>query len=292
MNEKNTVNSEPADRMNFFDVLKHNLPHDKKSDTLFSYLCFLSVHGRPPSNEMLFNDVIYRIKTSSEIDSPLRVFTTDKHLMKMFVKAEVGDAFNVPTLDVLFSSTEVDKYAFHSKSCVKPTHMSGHVIFNDGEKPVDREKMKNWLRQNYYMVMREANYKNLIPKIIIEPILFDDRNLFDYKFFCFEGVPKLIQIDFDRRTAHSRHYYYPSWERVNINLQYPTYAGTLEKPSALTEMLEIAAHLSRHFNFVRIDMYSGENKFFVGEITHCHAAALERFFSRDDEILMSKIIFG
>ena len=31
------------------------------------------------------------------------------------------------------------------------------------------------------------NYLNLKPKIIIEPLLFDDDNIIDYKFFCYKG---------------------------------------------------------------------------------------------------------
>ena len=43
---------------------------------------------------------------------------------------------------------------------------------------------------NYYNRSREANYKMLKPKVIVEELIFNDENIKDYKFFCYNLKPK------------------------------------------------------------------------------------------------------
>ena len=54
---------------------------------------------------------------------------------------------------------------------------------------------RTWFKLNHYLRSREAVYKNLTPKIIAEAIIFNDDNLIDYRFFCLNGVAKLIQVE-------------------------------------------------------------------------------------------------
>jgi hypothetical protein len=49
------------------DQWKEQIPFSRAGDELWSYLSFKQRHGRAPTNKMLFNDVLYRIKTSDEI---------------------------------------------------------------------------------------------------------------------------------------------------------------------------------------------------------------------------------
>lgn len=273
-------------------MLLRQLPKDRGGDRIFAHARFVAAHGRPPTNEMMFNDFLHRFKQSAEILNPLRVLTTDKALAKLFVRQIAGDRFVVPTLAVLNSDRQIDEYEFTPSTCIKPTHMSGKVVFpNDGGN-VDREELKDWLRQNYYLYNREINYMNLIPKIIVEPLLFENTNLNDYKIFCYRGIPKLIQVDMDRRAVHARVYFDPSWTDTLIRLQFPHYEGQIDRPKPLGEMLGLAAKLAAPFELVRIDLFCEGERIYVGEITHCHGGACEGFPSQNDEIRMSKLIFG
>ena len=65
-----------------------------------------------------------------------------------------------------------------------------------------------------------------------------------------------------------------------------------ERPENLPEMIEIAEMLSEPFDFIRVDLISGEDTLYVGELTHCHTSATQYFSSKEDEILLSEIIFG
>ncbi len=266
------------------------------------------MHKRLPGNRLLFNDVLYRIKTTEEITSPLRVFVSDKEFVKLYVKAVAGDQFNVPTLKVLHTIEEARGYRFPSSCCIKPTHMSGQVILRQQDSPVDFEKIDKWLRTVYYNhTSREANYKTLTPKVIVEPLIFGGTNPTDYKIFCYMGKPKLIQLDIDRYIEHTEKFFDPEWNEMPFSIHYPRSRRTVEKPKNLGKMLEVAGLLSSRFNFVRIDLYSNGEECLVGEITNCPGGAtgfVTNLYSNgaeyligemtypEAEIIASKMIFG
>lgn len=272
-------------------ILFNQLPWDRTGDYLFQYAQFLNVHRRHPSDSYLFNDVLYKIKSTSEILKPLRTFTTDKEFVKKFIKAEVGDSYNVPTIAVLRSHEDIEAYDFSNSSCFKPTHLSGVVGFSDGGALPDRTAIKKWLNTNHYRLTREANYRDLTPKVIVEPILFNNKSINDYKVFCFNGSARVVQVDIGRRENHTRNFFNTKWEELGVILAHPRFDGSIARPTRLEEMIDVAQKLSTHFGFVRIDFYSEGSQLYVGEITHCHGSACERFGGMDHEVALSEAIF-
>lgn len=250
------------------------------------------MHRRIPTHKLLFNDVLYRIKTSDEITDPIRIFVSDKELVKLFVKAVVGDQFNVPTIKVIHTIEEFKDYQLPSDCCIKPSHLSGKVILRRQNSPVDIDEITKWYKSTFYQVNREANYKTLKPKVIVEPLIFDSDNLSDYKIFCYMGRPKLIQVDVDRHIEHTRKIFDLEWNEMPFSLGYPRSPRQLEKPKNLDQMLLVASSLSSYFNFVRIDLYSNGNECLVGEITNCHGNAGENFIPKSGEAIASNMIFG
>ncbi len=268
------------------------IPENRLGDDFIAFITFLRAHRRLPSHKPLFNDVLYRIKTTDEIIDPLRVFISDKEFVKLYVKAVVGDQFNVPTIKVLHTIEEVKDYPFPSDCCIKPTHLSGNVILRRQNSPINLEEMKLWFNNSFYHVNREANYKTLKPKVIVEPLIFDSDSPLDYKIFCYKGKPKLIQVDVDRQVEHTRKIYDLEWNEMPFSLGYPRSHRLLEKPKNLGKMLSVASSLSSHFNFVRIDLYSNGEECLVGEITNCHGNAGESFIPKSGEAIASNMIFG
>lgn len=288
-------------------LLLRIIPENRLGDNLVSYIYFLRIHRRFPSHKKLFNDVIYKIKTSDEILDPVRVFVSDKELVKLFVKAVVGDQFNVPTIQVLHTIAAVKAYQFPPECCIKPTHMSGKVILREKNRSIDYGEIENWFKISYYKNDREANYKNLKPKVIVEPLIFDTNNPPDYKVFCYNGKPKLIQVDIDRHIEHTEKFFDLDWNEMPFTMHYPRSRRIMEKPKNLETMLSVASKLSEYFNFVRVDLYSNGEKCFVGEITNCPGGAsgfVTNLYSNGGEyhagektspaaeIVASKIIFG
>ena len=268
------------------------LPFNEAGDRLYHRLNFMRKHQRAPNGAMLWNDVWYRMKTSDEIVQPLRVFVSDKEHVKQFVKEKVGDEFNVPTIAVLRSAGEVDAFDFPADCCIKPTHASGQVILRTNGAPVDRERIKRWFSIDYYCHGREWNYRGLEPKVIVEPLIFGGTNVEDFKFFCFNGEPRVVQVDIDRHTNHTRKFFDVNWVEQDFSIIYPRSETDFPRPASLDTMLAVARTLSAPFSFVRIDLYSDGQQVLVGEVTNCSENAGGFFVPRSAERRASELMFG
>ena len=265
-------------------ILLSVVPKNRYGDKFICFVNFIVRHKRLPTNKLIFNDVLYKIKTTEEIMNPLRVFVSDKEFVKLYVTAIVGEKYNVPTIDIIRDVETIDNYQFPSDCCIKPTQASGKVILRKENSPINISEIKSWFKLNYYKVSREANYKTLKSKVIIEPLIFNNSNLEDYK-------PKIIQVDIDRYLNHTRKFLNIEWEELDFSISYPKNIKPIPKPNNFSEMLSVATELSKGFSFVRVDLYSNGNQILVGELTNCHGSAGESFSPFSGERYASKLIF-
>jgi hypothetical protein len=268
------------------------IPKNRVGDKLIAWMAFVVRHGRLPGQRRWLNDVLYELKTTDEILDPLRVFVSDKEFVKLYVRAVVGEKNNVPTIAVLHSPEEVTQFDFPTECCIKPTHASGMTIIRHRGEPVDREQIKSWFRLDYYARTREANYRRLAPKVIVEPLIFDSSNLTDYKLFCVNGAVKTIQVDLDRHTNHTRLLLDGNWNAQPYGLLYPLADHVPKRPTNLGAMIEVAEKLAKPFSFVRVDLYSDGSACFVGEITNCPESAGGRFIPPSAEREASRHLFS
>ena len=274
------------------------LPKSKFFDKILCFLQFFLIHKRFPSNQKIFNDVLYKIKTSNEIDDPLRVFTTDKEFCKIFLEQIIDEKFVVPSLLITNKIDEIENFKITNNCIIKPTHLAGICIYkkkNDKINDIDKIKIKKWLLSNHYLETRERNYLNLKSKIIIEPLLFDNFNLTDFKFFCYNGKAKIIMLDSDIFLNKSRTFFDLNWNKLEISLgNFEKNNSNYIKPKNLDEMITLSEKISKYFKFIRVDLFSDGNTIFVGDITHIHAGATQRFTPNDfiSEKEFSKFIFN
>ena len=90
---------------------------------------------------------------------------------------------------------------------------SGSIVVVTDKSKMDKvaakDKLEHALRYNYYYWSYEWPYKNVLPRIIAEKFMVDESSgdLKDYKVFNFNGIPKAIQVDYDRFTNHKRNIY-------------------------------------------------------------------------------------
>jgi hypothetical protein len=274
------------------DYLSAVAPKTRFFDKHLSTLQFLNAHGRLPERRASLNDALYRIKTSDEILRPERVFTSDKELAKDWIRQRIGERHVIPSLAVLRSKQEIRDFIFARRCVIKPTHTSGDVILRRNGEPVDMPKILGWMDKNYYRSWREANYRDLAPKIIVEPFVFDADTADDMKIFCFRGKARLIHWDFDRGSAISRMLYTRNWQPLDASLKYPVATKRKARPANLNAMIEAAETLASPFDLVRIDMYTNDVDFHVGEITHVAGNATNPFIPADAEERVSALLFA
>lgn len=273
-------------------ILHRLLPYNDTSDSFLNYLTFFINHKRLPKNTHHFNDYLFKIKNTNEILNPIRQFVSDKYLVKDYVRAKVGEKYNVSTVAIFDNYQDLKNFDFPANCCIKPTQASQAVILRKNNESIDISEAEKWFELNYYKITRERNYKYLKPKVIVEPLIFDSIDLMDYRIFCFKGEAKLICIDVGKFTGYQRIFYTKDWVKQDFSLKYPLYGGELVKPKNLDEMIMVAEKLSNELDFVRVDLYSDGASCLVGEITNCHAAASQSFVPLSAEEEASKIIFG
>ena len=273
-------------------ALNKALPYNDESDRLLNYIKFIDYHDRFPKKRYYFNDYLFSIKNTDEILNPLRQFISDKYFVKDYVRSKLSEDYSVPTIAIFDNYEDLIKFDFPEDCCIKPTHASQAVILRTNNEPIDLTQTKDWFDLNYYKVSRERNYKYLKPRVIVEPLIFDSKDLMDYRIFCYKGQVKLICVDIGKYSGYKRVFYDSNWIKQDFSLHYPLYEGSIKEPENLNEMIFIAEKLSSDFDLIRVDLYSDGKKCLVGELTNCHAAASQKFIPLSSEEKASKIIFG
>ena len=153
-----------------------------------------------------FNEKIQWMKLYNR--KPEYTVMADKYLAKEYVAKKIGQQYVIPLLGVWDSPDEICFDELPDRFVLKCNHNSGTGMCICTDKSVlDIEQVKKNLRkglnENFFLHGREWVYKNIPRKIIAEQYMTDESGyeLKDYKIFCFDGVPKLIEVDFDRFTT-------------------------------------------------------------------------------------------
>jgi len=232
------------------------------------------------------------------------IVCSDKFMVRDVISKEMGNNFLIP---LLFETINPDNIPFDDLGenyIIKSNHGSGQNIIikdkNSINKNITIKECKKWLKINYYHIGKEWQYKNIKPRIIIEKLLMDKNGEVpdDYKFHCFNGKVEFIQVDTGRFSNHKRSFFNIDWKLLPF-----TWCGTkngnpsylinnnISKPDLLKEMIGFAQKLSKNFNYVRVDLYSLDNKIYFGELTFTHGSGFESFFpNKYDAIYGEKLI--
>lgn len=218
-----------------------------------------------------FNEHVLRSKLDDSFHS-IGKKVVDKFEAKKYVSDRVGQDKVIPTLGIFDDLESLMSSDFSESHVIKPTHLSGQVIFKSGgQKRLTSGEMaqiSDWLRRNHYYSTGEPQYRDLKPRIIVEPFIgTDSEPPNDYKIFCWQGEPRLIQVDTSRFQCHRRNFFDLNWHPLDLQLRYPRTNELIDKPARLAEMVEVAGRLALDFRFVRVDLYAIAGKVMVGELT-------------------------
>lgn len=239
-----------------------------------------------------YNEKLQVLKVRESTDELWRF--ADKAQVREFVEATIGKEHMVPLIAVYDRVEDIDFDNLPDSFILKATHGSSWNIICNNKNYLDRDevrdKFKKWLSLNYCDDFgMERQYRKIKPRIICEANISKDNCLpIDYKIFCFKGVPKFIQVDLERATNHLRDYYDLDWNILPFGNEYPRSGQKTDKPSNLSEMIEIAQKLSKNFEHVRVDLYFQNQKIYFGELTFTPQNGMGRFDPPEyDEIIGS-----
>ena len=186
----------------------------------------------------------------------------DKYLVKKYVPKKIGEECVIPLYGVWNHFQYIDFASLPDRFVLKSTHDCGGVVVCKDKKQIDLKKLEAFfekrLKKNYFWWRREWPYKNIVPRIIAEEYVQDcDKEYLPvYKFFCFHGVPKIIQsIQNDKQKDETIDYFDTEWNLLDLKQNFPNSKNPLSKPEKLEEMVEIASKLSEGHDFIRVDLY-------------------------------------
>lgn len=208
---------------------------------------------------------------------PLQTIVSDKYLVRDYVENKIGIEYLIPLYGNWLNFDDIDFDALPDQFVLKCNHDSGGLAICKDKKTFDQEnakkKINKSLKDNFFYIGREYQYKNIIPRIICEKFISDNVNVpMDYKIYCFNGKPDVILVCKNRfrNDSHRAQYLYfdQNWNFVPLNKGDELSENpNIEKPKNLDKMLSIARKLSEDFIFARIDLYNIDGKIYFGEIT-------------------------
>lgn len=236
-------------------------------------------------NPQEFNEKIewYKVYYRPKILTQL----ADKYEVRFYVEKKIGAKYLNELYAVYDSANTIDFDILPNQFVVKANHTNSQNLIVKDKNTLDKKKaiqlFNKWLSKNqYYKKGQEWAYKNIKPKLVIEKYLKekDKTTLVDYKFYCFNGKAKFIDVHMDREEDHKQGCF-----DLNFNLlpfgkskNYKTIPSDIEKPSNLSEMVKLAEKLADKLPFVRVDFYSINGKSIFGEMTFYPADARKDFY--------------
>lgn len=204
--------------------------------------------------------------------NPIYHKMVDKYEAKRFVSERVGEKYIIPTLGVWDNFEEIDFNSLPDKFVLKTTNgggNSGVVICTDKSsfnKELAKIKLGKSMANDIYEAMGEWAYKDVPKRIIAEKFMAPEKSpapkdIPDYKFFCFNGVPKYCQVIRDRHTKETIDFYDMDWNHMPFVGLNP-----VARPKNLDEMKDICLKLADSKPFVRVDLYVIDNESYFSEL--------------------------
>lgn len=267
------LNSEMTSKTNFHCI----------SDYQYTVQRFKKTFGYVPDlkNPKTFNEKLNWRKLYDH-KTIFKIFA-DKIAVRKYVEDKIGNEILIKTLQIVNEPELINYTNLPQSFIIKASHGSGwnKIITNKDimNKKEINDYFKHILKLDYYNFGREWCYKNLTPRLIVEELLIDkDGNLpLDYKFFCFNGVARFLQVDFGRFNNHTRNLYDPNLNIFKCQYHFPAYAGRVNPPKNFDQLKTVASRLSKGLDFIRVDLYSINNNVYFGELTCYPGNGYEKF---------------
>ena len=207
----------------------------------------------------------------------------DKYAMRGYVAEKIGEEYTIPLLGVWETPEDIDFDALPDQFVLKCNHNSGRgmCICRDKSRldiPAVRKELARGLAQDYYKTCREWPYKDIKRRIIAERYMKDgaDKDLTDYKFFCFHGEPKIMYITRENSGLPGMDFFDMEFRHLPILMEDAFAEVPPEKPARFEEMKQLAKILSAGIPHVRVDFYLINGRIYVGELTFFHGGGYDR----------------
>ena len=256
-----------------------------KSDEKFIKMKWATLMNYPLNleNPQTFNEKLNWLKLNDH--RPIYSQLADKYVVKSYVESKIGKDYLVKNYGSWESVDDIDFNKLPDKFVIKTNNDSSGVIICKDKSTFDiekyRKKLQTSLKRDYYYNHREFGYKGIKPLIIIDEFLDDHsgHELTDYKFWCFNGEPKIMYCTNKASSVFENFYDMEFNPIMDINHGFVRKKPEFSKPKSFEEMKKLCKLLLRgeSFPFVRIDFFYVNEHIYFGEFTFYDWAGLRPF---------------
>lgn len=238
-------------------------------------------------NPIYFGEKIQWLKLYGHLEKYADI--VDKYKVREYVERKIGKEYLIPLLGTYDSVEKIDYNKLPKSFVLKNNNGSSmNLIIKDKSKmniSKTNKILNKWLKSKYYKIKKENQYLNVKNKIVCEDYISDQNgDLLDYKFFCFDGNPLFVKVDFDRYSNHTANFYDMNWNKIEMSeLGFPNYYGKVLRPQNFEKMIEVAKKLAEDFQFIRVDLYNVDGKIYFGELTLTPASGKHSFIPLDKD---------
>lgn len=238
-------------------------------------------------NPITYNEKLQWLKLNYR--KPVMTKMVDKFEAKKWIRQIVGEEYVIKNYGIWNQFDEIDFNILPNQFVLKTTHDQGGVVICKDKDIFDlkeaKKKLDKHLKIKHYLISREWPYKDVKPRILAEEYLNsnNDLNFKDYKFYCFNGEPKVMYISMGKVAGKmTLDYYDMNFNKLNIRRPGIENSGCSNiKPQNWDLMIDLSRRLSMGFPHIRIDFYEINNKTYVGELTFFQGGGLMRFIPEE-----------
>lgn len=254
------------------------------------------------NNPVLFNEKIQYLKIY-EILPNLSFYTklADKYSVRKWITEKGLSNILNDVYDIYYNTENIPFDDLSEKYVLKLNNSSGFNYICKDKNTINKQKvikfLNTGLNYKYFLAGGELQYRDIKPCIICEKFLCpkDGSELIDYKFFCYNGQVKYIDLWIDHNINNKPKYIYVdrNFQYVPVNEDTINFIKQKKKiniPSNINEMIKIAEILSENIPFVRCDLYSVDNKIYFGEMTFTPCAGVDPDYTIEGQKILGKYI--
>lgn len=233
-------------------------------------------------NPKTFTEKIQWYKFFYQRDKTDFAQVTDKVLFKKYIQQRLGDGYVIPMYGAWDNVADLETEWNRVDSLIPETVVLKANLQSDGRnikivrnKSITdfnsiKQELEGWLEpKSTLMNSCDWRFYDSKPMILAEEYMANFENqLYDYKFFCFDGNPFCIYVAQDHFGKEGSHisFYDLNWTKLQV--QYGKHiVGDAPKPKHFDHMVEIAKELSKGYPFMRVDFFDTEDQLFIAEMT-------------------------
>lgn len=284
----------------FRDIINTNGKINKIELYKTELMNWYAKHMHQPLNldyPQTFNEKIQWLKLYDS--TPIKTRLADKYLVRDWVKEKIGEKYLIPLLGVYDKFEDINFDNLPNQFVIKCNHGCGYNIIVKNKFKVNLADIKNkldtWMTENFsFQSGCELHYKDITPKIIVEKFIENQgtNDLYDYKFWCFNGQVEYIQFLSERNLDGLKMAFYnKNWEKQNFVYSYPLDKKTVDRPTNLDLMIKLAEELSQGFPHVRVDFYRlNDGTIYFGEMTFTSASGICQWNNEKIDLHLGELI--